>query len=451
MNTKDIYLFIFDTPENFKNSLQFLGEPGVNFKDIICVDNYATFKKEFDIRDNNDHIFLAVHVFFTEGIGGIRRFAASSVIKNYKIGYAYISDGDANTIKKEMTDRGFDFAHIYKYHDIERNLEEGKFIAYTKQEISQLAPKNKIADSAFNDYPQFQYAIITALYKDEFQELEKIFDFPSEEIIKTATKHYQVGYLKSNHQKKVIASFATTAGMVDSAIIATQMLEFFRPEFLIMTGVCGGSVDYNFGDVIIASPIFAYQKGKVSDILTEDADKKKIKINLYDQNQKLVDYEHLYDNEGNQVAVSVERFTPDNDAACELAIGITDALNPKLENIRQKMNVDINSVFMFAREKQIKVEIAPMACSTMVINKEGYFEDTIKTINRKTAAVEMESYGVARACKIANGGKTKFLIFKSVMDHTFNKTDNVGGVNWKKFAAHTSAQFLYHLLNDNVI
>ncbi|NHA03290.1 5'-methylthioadenosine/S-adenosylhomocysteine nucleosidase [Mucilaginibacter sp. HC2] len=451
MNTKNIYLFVFDTPENFESSKQFLGQPGVNFKDIICVDTYTTFKQEFDKRDDDDHIFLAVHVFFTEGISGIRRFAASSVLKNYKIGYAYISDGDANTIKKEMTDRGFDFAHIYKYHEVEANLDEDKFTAYTKQEILQLAQKNTIANLPLNGHPQFQYAIITALYKDEFQELEKIFDFPADETIKTDTKHYHVGYLKSNRQKKVIASFATAAGMIDSAIIATQMLEFFRPEFLVMTGVCGGSVDYNFGDVIIASPIFAYQKGKVSDILTVNADKKKIKINLYDQNQQIVDYEHLYDQEGNQVVISVERFTPDNDAACELAIGIIDVLNPKLESIRQKMNANINSTFVFAQEKHIKVEIAPMACSTMVINKEGYFEDTIKTINRKTAAVEMESFGVARACKFANGGKTKFLIFKSVMDHTFNKSDNVDGVNWKKFAAYTSAQFLYHLLNDNII
>jgi len=217
--------------------------------------------------------------------------------------------------------------------------------------------------------------------------------------------------------------------MVDSAIIATQMLEFFRPDYLIMTGVCGGSADYAFGDVIIASPIFAFQKGKVSDILQEDDKKEKVRLELYNENNEIVDYDHLYDKDGNQIAISVEKFTPDNDAACELSISITDALHPKLENITEKINTEIKRTHMFANEKRIKVEIAPMACSTMVINKEGYFEDTIKSINRKTAAVEMESFGVARACRFANGGKTNFLIFKSVMDHTAHKADSVNGVN----------------------
>ena len=189
----------------------------------------------------------------------------------------------------------------------------------------------------------------------------------------------------------------------------------------------------------------------MSDILIENEKKEKVKIELYDKNNNIVDYEHLYDQNGDQIAVSVEKFTPDNEAGLELASSIIDSLQPKIEGIKDKINAKIRADFVFSGEKRINIEVAPMACSTMVINKDGYFEDTIKSINRKTAAVEMESFGVARACKFGNDGKTKFLIFKSVMDHTFNKTDEVGGVNWKKFAAHTSAQFLFHLLNDNVI
>jgi nucleoside phosphorylase len=87
----------------------------------------------------------------------------------------------------------------------------------------------------------------------------------------------------------------------------------------------------------------------------------------------------------------------------------------------------------------------------MVINKKGFFEDTIKTINRKTAAIEMESYGVARACIFANEGKTKPIIFKSVMDKTFDKEDVKNNVNNKKFAAYTSALFLKSLFEEKII
>jgi nucleoside phosphorylase len=87
----------------------------------------------------------------------------------------------------------------------------------------------------------------------------------------------------------------------------------------------------------------------------------------------------------------------------------------------------------------------------MVINKKGYFEDVIKKIDRNVAAVEMESYGVARACSIANKGRTIPIIFKSVMDHTFKKDDTQGTINVKKFAAYTSAQFMKHLFEMKII
>jgi len=82
----------------------------------------------------------------------------------------------------------------------------------------------------------------------------------------------------------------------------------------------------------------------------------------------------------------------------------------------------------------------------MVINKEDYFNENILLHDRNTKAVEMESYGVARAAKIANGGKTKFLIFKSVMDKTKLKDDS-----YKRKAAYTSAQFLKNLLEMDII
>ncbi len=87
-----------------------------------------------------------------------------------------------------------------------------------------------------------------------------------------------------------------------------------------------------------------------------------------------------------------------------------------------------------------------MACSLSVIDKEDYFECNIKSVDRKTKAVEMESYGVARAVKLANGGKTKFIICKSVMDKTSNKVDG-----YKKPAANISAEFVQYILKNDII
>src|SRR5690606_17219509 len=94
----------------------------------------------------------------------------------------------------------------------------------------------------------------------------------------------------------------------------------------------------------------------------------------------------------------------------------------------------------------INIHFEPMACSTMVINKDGFFEDHIKYVDRQTVAVEMESYGVARACQFGNEGKTNWIIFKSVMDNMTQKDDRA-----KRFAANTSALFLKHLIYDGVL
>ena len=99
----------------------------------------------------------------------------------------------------------------------------------------------------------------------------------------------------------------------------------------------------------------------------------------------------------------------------------------------------------------IEIKQEPIACSTMVINKDGFFEDTIRGISRKTAAVEMESYGVARACHFANNGETVPIIFKSVMDFTKNKNDIVEKIDVKDFAASTSAQFMKCLFEMDII
>ncbi len=53
----------------------------------------------------------------------------------------------------------------------------------------------------------------------------------------------------------------------------------------------------------------------------------------------------------------------------------------------------------------------------------------------------MESYGVARACKIGNSGNTKALIIKSIMDKSQDKDDA-----YKTYAALTSALFVKHLI-----
>jgi nucleoside phosphorylase len=455
MDTKQINLFVYDLKKNYNKSKMFLGEKRTNFKDMFCVESIDEFEQSFDKLGDDESIYLVVHVFYTENISGIRKYLTSGIPDKYPLlNPMFISDGDEKEIKHMMVDANLPHASVSKYHEVLSNLRDNKVPVYTKRQIRESDPRaldNQPHHQISAIQPKIDYAIITALYKDEFEELTKVFEFPKEQRIKTETKTYYRGYLKSNPMISVIAAIPNATGMVDSAIIATQMLEVFKPKYLIMSGVCGGSSDYNLGDIIVAKQIYTFQKGKLSDIRKKSNQNNWEKIDLYDRDNNLVDYTQLYDKEGNQIMISIEKFEIEHDAIINLNTAVEDALVPKISDIQETINRSIKIDTFLSLKRDIKIEIAPIACSTMVINKEGFFEDTIKAINRKTAAVEMESFGVARACQYANSGKTTPIIFKSVMDNTFNKEDIVSGINYKKFAAYTSAQFMKCLFDEKII
>lgn len=458
MDTSKLNLLVYDSKENYEKTNSQLGFEGSTLKRIIHVENINQLNSCIENQlSDDDLMFLVVHVFAMDKIKGIVEFMASGITDKYKsLGYMFISEGASSIdIQKQMLEKQIDPQQIYRYHQVLSELKNGKFKAVTKNEVLNPSARSYHSELGKNDvsypYPKIKYGIITALYKDEFEELKKVFNFPDSDQIKTEKKIFYRGHLKSNKDIEVVAAVPNSTGMLDSAIIATMIAEYFQPDYLIMSGVCGASSSYNFGDIIIAKQVFTFQKGKISDIKRKDEKGNAVKIDLFDSNQEIVDYNHLFDNEGNQVAISVEKFDIEHDAIIHLDTFFEDSLNPKLETIRNKINETIKSESFFSVEKKIKIEVEPMACSTMVINKEGYFEDTIKSVHRKTAAVEMESYGVARACQFANHGRTKPIIFKAVMDNTVNKSDSVAGIDWKKFAAFTSAQLMKHLFEDKVI
>ena len=456
MDTRNINLFVFDTKENYDKSKAFLGSEPLTFKRMFCVNDLMDFETHFNNLGEDELVFIVIHVFYTGKLLGITTFKNSGIPKKYpKIEHMFISDGDEKDIQHKLLDEKLSPRPIFKYHEVYSNLEEDKVKVLTKREIlaEPSLDTGNVTSSQFktNNYPQIDYAIIVALYQDEFEELQKIFDFPEADQIKTKNKVFHIGYLKSKIDKKVVCAIPNASGMIDSAIIATQLLEFFRPKYLLMSGVCGGASSYNIGDIIIAKQVYTFQKGKLSDIHSSDSPEVNSSINLFDNKGNIIDYTKLYDSEGKLISISIEKFEIEHDAIINLDSLLKDSIEHKLKKINQKINMQIETDHFFSEKKSVNIEIEPIACSTMVINKRNYFEDTIKSVSRKTAAVEMESYGVARACQFANNGETKHIIFKSVMDNTNKKSDSVLGFNVKKFAAYTSAQFMKNLFEEGII
>jgi nucleoside phosphorylase len=409
---------------SFHNKHRVYNELGFELDDILKL-----------YQNNTEQEFLFfVHLDHNSDNKGMHTFLKSSdtLLKYPNLKYYFVS----RVPRKEIYEKGiqitvYDWEELYEIDAIDRI-----FIPQTIFDMKQ--KKNGKENSTNNKKLPFniKYAIFTALF-EEFKEVDCLFEWNTELQKETGTIIYKTGKLKGT-EKYAVACFAGKTGMTEAAVICSEMINKFEPEYIIMPGVCGGSDKTEFGDVIIANKVFLLGKGKTKD-LEEVIDGQKKKAILHYKGKPL-ELNQITDTKGNYIRIIAEEFENEIES-----IEIDELLSQKLEPNLKRIEEVINNPYKLSNEK-INVRFAPMACSLSVVDKEDYFEYEIKGRDRKTKAVEMESYGVARAAKKANGGKTKFLIIKSVMDKTEFKTDA-----YKEKAAYTSAQFLKYLIEYNIL
>ncbi len=257
----------------------------------------------------------------------------------------------------------------------------------------------KLEETNSNNYFKIDYAIITALEEDEMEKVLPMFTKTGEI---TDTKNFiEYGHLKNNPLKKIAYASQHKTGMVDAAILATEIIIKFKPKYLIMTGVLGGKPEEtNIGDVVIATKVLEIDRGKITDLgfkketSTANTDSREIK--KIHRNKK-----------------DIENHINSNDET---------------------------------RSENIKVHFGPIACVNQVIDIDGFFESSITSVERKAIALEMESYAIVRACELVGNNRTIPLIIKSVMDNTKSKSDNA-----KPYAAWTSARALEYILEKELI
>lgn len=245
-------------------------------------------------------------------------------------------------------------------------------------------------------------AILTALHDDEFENVSKQFEWTRE--VEHQTGIFRIASMKGRdgNDVRIVATHQNRSGIVDAAILATDLINLFSPKYLIMPGVCGGGgKDMALGDIVFASAVFLFQKGKEGDA----------------------------------------GFEPDGDR-CEIDEKlIATIMKNKKALIRRIQDIDTSR-----DHRKLEVFVKPMACSLSVINRANYFEENIASVDRQAVAVDMESFAVARACALSGNSKTKAIIVKSVMDKTVGKNDDA-----KAFASFTSALFCRLLIEEGLI
>lgn len=400
MKPKDVVLFVYDEDDHFKNNLEFLGES--TFKKIVRIENLESLNAQLSLLNDDEFVFLIVHVFFTEKIKGIKRYVVSGITEEYPLLDAmYVSDGvdkEILTVMVQEFEPKF-IKDIKKYHQVRSSIENGSVNVYTKKQIleNNSSPIGTLKNS--QESRAIDYVIITAL---EDSEMEKILPLIQKEGQLENHKHQiEYGHFINKPEKKVAYVSQQSTGMVDASILATEMLIRFSPKFLIMPGVMGGRPKKtNIGDVIVSNKVFTIDKGK----LTNEEFERELEVSNTDS---------AYVTKFRRNKVEIERFIQDS--------------HPD-------------------KNEKITIHFEPIACVRMVVDKDGYFAENISTVDRKSIGLEMESYGIARACELINNGTTIPLIIKSVMDNTSGKTDEA-----KSYAAWTSAMFVKYIIENDLI
>jgi nucleoside phosphorylase len=203
---------------------------------------------------------------------------------------------------------------------------------------------------------------------------------------------------------KVVGTTSTSMGLTAASIVTTQLILQFRPRIVLMIGIAAGTRDggKQFGDVLVADPSVDYNSGKV---IQQDG---------------------------------VRGFQPD-----PYPIGLNARLRSVLHKYRgpHQLFTEIRGGWSGKLPPEAnRLHVGPLGAADQVIDDPSRVLE-IQQNWRKLIGVEMETYGVYRACYEAPDPKPRFISFKSVCDFAAEKSDS-----WQAYAAYIAAEFALRFL-----
>ena len=250
---------------------------------------------------------------------------------------------------------------------------------------------------------QYDLAIICALDDPEFKQIELLSDnWKPVKKSNTSLPFQETIFKYENKELKVIAIPINKMGMVPSAVLSTQIIELFRPKYLVMTGIAAGIEDeVKLGDILIANPSWDSGSGKLK------KDKDGNKIFDIDPKQETLD---------GDIEHNILKLKKDKAFLNKIREGWTS------QEISNVLNVHVGAI-----------------ASGAAVIADNEITEKIKKQSRNMIGIEMEAYGVMYAAKHATKPKPIPIIIKSVCDFADEEKND----GFQNYAAYTSARFLY--------
>jgi nucleoside phosphorylase len=255
----------------------------------------------------------------------------------------------------------------------------------------------------------FDIGIVCALEQPEFAAVMAALGGPENwsEVGNTRFAHvYRQAEMSTNGGQvlKIIGTTSTSMGLTAASIVTTQLILQIRPRIVLMIGIAAGTHDggKQFGDVLVADPSVDYNSGKV-----------------IQQN-------------------GIRGFQPD-----PYPIGLNARLRSVLHKYRGPHAIfsDIRAGWKGKVPPEAnRLHVGPLGAADQVIDDASRVIE-IQQNWRKLIGVEMETYGVYRACYEAPDPKPRFISFKAVCDFAAEKSDS-----WQAYAAYIASEFAFRFL-----
>jgi len=280
------------------------------------------------------------------------------------------------------------------------------FIIFTRiQDTLELLPKEISQRIRPSPMPEItdtktgkpEILVISAL--DE--ELDYLFELPlnwSELKVQKDGASYRRGHFANDID--IIVTSARSMGLIATSILTAKALKEWNPSVVAMIGICGGRKEkgVNIGDIIVANQCFHYQYGAF-------------------ENGKIL-RELRVENTETQVIDIVEHLSR--------RTSILSEIYQSLPRGFKKPNT------------LLQCHVGPMASADLIVKDVEKFGEAIEA-DRKTIAVDMESYAFMRAARLAN---TRWaFVVKSVSDFADAKKDD----EYREYAKLTSAKMFIQI------
>ena len=256
----------------------------------------------------------------------------------------------------------------------------------------------------------FDIVFLTALPHVEYEAVLKLpLDWAEhQEINDDNVYHTATMSLSDGSVKRVLATSLSHMGIAAAAATTASICVKFKPALIVMTGICAGIKGrVELGDILIADPTWDWGSGKLT------------------------------------IADGVARFL-----SAPTQVALDPALRRKIQHVATS-NLYMNDIYASWTGKRPpvnpRVHVGPVATGAVVLEDPQTVE-LIKSQNRATNGVEMEAYGVMAAAFNSGPNRPKAMAVKSVCDFADPEKNN----EWQHYAAHTSAQFAYLIIKNQL-